>query len=139
MDSDNHDTQSSSSNYHRFPDIPFQWQHFILSIIYLTIIPLIPLGLEFWFTGSIKTQTLALTTAIYSVTIGSSSSSRLLFGVGIVTGILFSAVFGKVLQPGTELVGSNVACYATLIILSVINILGRWNEHMAEGKKFWRF
>lgn len=127
------------SRWRRVPEIPEEWQHFLLSVLYLSVLPLIPLGLELWLKGSLSETSLTLTTAIYSVTIGASSKNRLLFGVGILLAIIFSSAFGVVLGAAQAPKGTREACLVVLMLLMLFNLIDRWNDHMADGKKFWDF
>jgi hypothetical protein len=123
----------------RAPELPEEWQHFILSVLYLTLLPLIPLALELWLKGKLSETSLTLVTAIFSVTIGASSNNRVLFGVGILLAIVFSSAFGVVLNTAQPPNGTREACFVVLLLLSVFHIFERWNRHVVDGEKFWSF
>ena len=126
----------------RAPEIPNDWQQFILSILYVSIVPLIPLILELWFNGTISDTTLLITTAIFSVTIGASSKNSILFGIGIFCAIIFSSAFGVALKlKGSQnnIEGTSIVCVIVLIILIILNAWDRWNRHMVDQEKFWDF
>lgn len=105
----------------RAPEIPDEWQHFLLSVLYVSALPLIPLALELWLKGSLSESSLTLTTAIFSVTVGASSKNRLLFGVGILLAIVFSSAFGVVLHTAQPPKGTQEACFFALGFLTVFN------------------
>lgn len=128
-----------TNRWRRVPDLPEEWQHFLLSLLYVSLLPLIPLVLEFWLKGNLSASSLTLATAIYSVTVGASSKNRLLFGVGILLAIVFSSVFGVVMNATTPPKGTEEACFVVLALLTVFNVFDRWNRHMADHEKFWDF
>jgi len=130
---------SQPKSWPRAPRPSEEWQHFILSLLYVSLLPLLPLGLELWLKGTLTDQSLTLTTAIYSVTVGASSKDRLLFGVGILFAIVFSSAFGVVLKAPTPPDNTRAACFVVLTILTALNVTDRWNRHMVENEKFWDF
>lgn len=130
---------NGTNSWPRVPDLPEEWQHFLLSLLYVSILPLIPLVLEFWLKGSLTASSLTLTTAIYSVTVGASSKNRLLFGVGILLAFVFSSVFGVVMNASAPPKGTEQACFVVLALLTVFNVFDRWNRHMVDREKFWDF
>lgn len=131
--------EEKQNKWPRAPEIPEEWQHFILSVLYISLLPLLPLGLELWLKGSLSETSLTLTTAIYSVTVGSSSKSRLVFGGGILVAIIFSSAFGVILGASKVPKGTMEACIVVIVLLTIFNLLDRWNHHMVDRKKFWDF
>ena len=72
-------------------------QEYGACILFFLLVPLLPIILEWWFSKGISSQSLMITAAIYSITTGSSSSSKLIFIISIIIGIIFSACYGIVM------------------------------------------
>jgi hypothetical protein len=122
----------------KIPSVPSSWQDFILSVLFQLCLPILPILLEFWLTGKITEQSVTLVSALYSISVGVSSRSRLFFGMGIVAGIVFSVAFGVSAggQPPT-----NCKLFSTWAISAVfvIHACERWNLHVIEEKPYWSF
>ena len=123
----------------RLPGLPKEAQHYILSLLFQLAVPLLPLLLEFWFSGQIKPETLTLTAALYSVSVGVSSANILLFGIGIVVGILFSVAFGVATISPTKVPNCEILSIAAISLTFMIHAAERWNIHIADKKPYWRF
>lgn len=67
----------------RLPGLSSPWQEYFLCLLFHMILPLLPIGFEFWLTGEIDDKTFALATSMYSIAIGISSKIKLFFGLTI--------------------------------------------------------
>jgi hypothetical protein len=76
---------------------------------------------------------------MYAISLGVSSRSRLLFGIGIVVGFIFAAVFGKSMGEGPEV--SNEIAYPliTIFFVFLFHTLERYNRHVVERAPYWEF
>lgn len=82
----------------RIPGLPKGWQYFIVYVGVFMVLPLVPVGLEWIFVGSVSEQSVTLAAAMFPISIGAVSRSIGLFGVALVITISFSAVFGAVMH-----------------------------------------
>jgi len=127
------------SNLPRIPTIPKNIQHFVASVVLIVFLPLLPLLLEYWLLSRISAQSLTLTTAIYAISIGASSTQAVVLVLAIPVSIAFSAAFGVVISVGDPPKGCSIAAALTILAAALIHMGERWNRHVAEEKPFWRF
>ena len=121
------------------PGISQSYQDYLLSILYHLLLPLLPLIIEYWITSNVKESTLMLVASLYAVSIGASSRNRLLFGISILSGILFAVAFG-VLSTGTiQLSYCKIFAYVSIFSTFIVHALERYNMHIIEGLSYWRF
>ena len=119
-------------------DVKGGWQDFLFCIALHLTLPLLPLGLEHWFTGHIETKSVALTAALYAMAIGLSSRNLAFLGLGIVAGFICSAVFGFLsVQP--ELAHADTFAYAVILMVFVLHAIERFNRHVTDRVPFLEF
>lgn len=123
----------------RIPSIPVHIENFILSILFQMFLPLFPLFFEYWQTGVIKTETLTLLAALFAVSIGVSSRRKILFGISIIIGIIFSVAYGLSSNTSTPLVNSEYYAGGSIIIIFLMHAAERWNLHAIDKQPYWNF
>ena len=112
-------------------------QHFIMSIVFVVLLPLLPLAIELWHSHMLSAKSLTISAAIYSITIG-VYSSRSVFAVSVLISVLFAAAFGIVLaSPTSPLANCELASFVTICIISLTHSVERWNRHCKRGQPFW--
>jgi len=99
------------------PGVPYEWQNFLFCLLLHISLPLLPLGLELWFSGKIDERSVVLTAAMYSIAIGLSSRNLALFGLCILSGLLFSAAFGFLSTTPHGLHNANIGAYIAIAII----------------------
>ena len=117
---------------------PRKWQNFILCMSLHVTLPLLPLGLELWFSGKVEAKSATLTAALYAMAIGSSSRNIALFGIGIVASFFFSAAFGF-LSTQSRLAGAHTVSYSVIAFLVICHTMERYRRHVTEGRPFFEF
>ena len=123
----------------RIPSIPVHMENFILSIMFQMLLPLFPLFFEYWQSGGIKAETLTLLAALFAVSIGVSSRSKMLFGISIIIGIIFSVAYGLSTNTSAPLVNSEYYAGGSIIIIFLIHAGERWNLHVIDKQPYWNF
>jgi hypothetical protein len=123
----------------RVPGVPQHIEEYSLCILFHLLLPLLPLGVELVVLGHVEHKSLLLFLAIYPLSIGVSSRSRLMFGATIVLGIVYSIFFGMIaggvaMAPVTYLIS-----YLCLSAVVLIHACERYNRHVAERELFWDF
>ena len=103
------------------------------------LLPLLPLGLEFWRAGILSAQSTTLVAAMYAISIGVSSRSKLLFGLSIIISIVFSIASGSVVGGGVALPGCTKFALTSIAALILTHGIERYNRHVAERRPFWIF
>ena len=124
----------------RIPGINQEWSNYLTCILLHMLLPLLPLLFEAWaLGGSPSESTLAITAAIYAMSIGLSSENKAMFGLCIMVGVIFSAVYGQVSVSKNPT--PDVGIYAALAILFVfvIHAAERYNRHVVDCRPFLDF
>lgn len=121
------------------PGVPDHWQHFLLSLVFQISLPLLPLAIEGWSTGSLSNQSATVVASMYAIGIGSSSRNRLLLGLGIVISLIFAVAFGRSLAQGGSLPGSIASAQAAMAFMLICHAAERYNRHVAERAPYWEF
>lgn len=123
----------------RIPALPLHWQDYLLCLVLSMALPLLPLGLERWQTGAFTDKSLTLVAAMYSISIGVASRSRLLFGLSIFVSIVFAVAFGVIAGQGSPLQRSGRMAGYTILVVFLVNALERYNRHIFDRTPFWNF
>jgi len=123
----------------RIPGIPDPWQHFLLCLVFHILLPLLPLGIEWWSRGKLSTGSATLVASLYAIGIGGSSRSRLLLGLGIVVSIIFAVAFGCSLAVNGSLRQSVASAEIAILFMLLCHTGERYNRHVAEQMPFWKF
>jgi hypothetical protein len=113
------------------------------------ILPLVPLVLELLATGiasgqpRVSVQSLTLSGAMYSVTIGITSESKATFGFMVVVGLLNAVAFGTVaalvaihqtINYEGLIKAASIICIALIFF---IHAYERYGRHITDGRPFW--
>ena len=100
------------------------------------LLSFLPLLIECGAHGSVAPETLLLFMAIYPLAIGVTSRSRLMFGVTVMIGLVFSAFFGLA-SGGIKLpqLTFKAACYALGFVM-LVHAFERYNRHVADRESF---
>lgn len=128
--------RSHRRNMKPISDMPNVWKHFGASLAFTTVLPLVPLLIEFWAEGEITAQSLTLATAIYAATVGVSSKNIVLLVITFFASIIFAAAFGDVMSTGMIPDGCFVAAFLSLIAITVVHVCERYIRHVAQGELF---
>lgn len=113
------------------------FQEYGLCIMFHLFLPLLPVFLETWITGTVSSHSLLLCTAIYSIAIGNSSNSKLLFGFTILISIIFAVSFGIVAAGNDPLTYGRESAMFTIAFLFCMSLIEKYRTYITEGKLFW--
>ena len=107
-----------------------------MSIIFVVILPLIPLIIECWYGGKVSARSLTISAAIYAVTTGVNGGLALL-SLSVLISVIFSIAFGIVLaDPSSALDHCEKAALLAIIFLGIIHMLLRLKSHCLNGDPF---
>lgn len=130
----------------RIPGLPEHWQHYVLCLVFHLLLPLLPLGVELLVAQKVSVSSLSLSVAMYSISIGGSSKSRLQFGLSVVICIAYSIVFGLTVPgaPAAAQVSQTLANSSgygawALLFIFVYHALERYNRHVVDRAPYWEF
>jgi hypothetical protein len=121
------------------PGVPDHWQNFFLCMSFHILLPLLPLALELWRKNGVSTQSATLVAAMYAISIGGSSRSKLIFGLGVIISIVFSVAFGLSRGKDGGLPGSQGLAIGSILFIILTHGIERYNRHVAERTPFWVF
>jgi F0F1-type ATP synthase membrane subunit c/vacuolar-type H+-ATPase subunit K len=120
------------------PGLPSEWQNFLFCFALHVTLPLLPLGIEFWFSGRVDEKSAVLTAAMYSIAIGLSSRNLALFGLGLIQGVIFSAAFGF-LSKTPHLQSADIGAYCAIGFIMTVHVIERYNRHVIDQAPFLEF
>ncbi|EDN65893.1 membrane protein [Beggiatoa sp. PS] len=75
-----------------------EWHEYAASIIFVLMLPLLPILFELLVSYKIATSSLTIMASFYAIAVGVSSHERGQFWVGSITCIIFAGVFGFISQ-----------------------------------------
>lgn len=103
------------------------------------LLPFLPLVAELVVLGQIEKKTMLLFMAIYLVSLGVSSHSRLMFGATVIVGFLYSMFFG--LAAAGASVSESLLRYGYWILFlgMALHVLERYHRHVVRRHLFWDF
>ncbi|MEZ8687661.1 hypothetical protein BCU24_01225 [Vibrio cyclitrophicus] len=123
----------------RISGVPEHWQDYFLCILLHMMFPFFPVFLEKLLAGTVASTSLMLFSAMYALSIGLSSYSKLLFGITIIISLFFSVAYGVLVSGGKAIPDAEVYAYISLIVIFVIHMLERYNRHVVDRTPFWEF
>ena len=116
-----------------------RWQTFFFCVILHMLLPLLPLGFEFWSTQTVSDRTMTLAASMYTIAIGVSSRNQALFGLAILFSVSLAAAFGFASSERQALSGSGYASAGAILLVFVFHVIERYNRHVTEGRSFMPF
>lgn len=120
----------------RIPGITPGWSNYLTCILLHMLLPLSPLLFEAIALQAAPTRTtLAITAAMYAMSIGPSSENKAMFGLCTIIGMIFSMIYGQ----ATE--GLPVRAYAAfaMLFVFVLHACERYNRHVVDCRPFLEF
>lgn len=128
----------------RVPGLEAHWEQFLLCVLFHLLLPLLPIGIELWVSHRVTDTTLTLGAAMYAISIGSSSKSRLMFGFSVVLCIIYSIAFGVLTggtaqSPGAGSLFGNAYATIALLLIFLVHAGERYNRHIVDRAPFWEF
>ena len=131
--------------------IPYYWQQFGTCVMVHMIVPFIPIGFELLFLGHIRTSTLTITAAVYSIALGVSSESQLQFFFAFLVSMVYCGFYGVTVFYNssnsenspvhplfTESIIKNITAIG-LILVFLVHLVERFQRHVRARKPFVYF
>lgn len=123
----------------RIPSMSKEWQEYLSCLLFHMLLPLLPIMIELWITGTVGPAPLFLSVAMYSIAIGMTSSSRLIFGLCCAITIIFAIVYGIAISKAAPPPSASFAAKWALLAVFVIHGAERYNLHVVDSRPFWAF
>ena len=121
------------------PSLPAHWEEFFLCLVFHMMLPLLPIGIELWQAGMVSAKSLTLGAAMYVISIGGSSRSRLMFAAAVGFSMLLSALFGLLAGQVIAEAGAGRFAAGAVMVVFVVHMMERYNRHVVEQKPYWSF
>lgn len=129
------------------------WTSFFVAVLFLLLFPLLPLGAELLFTGTIMVASLSLVTATYAISLSISSRNLATWAVGFMLGFIFSTIFGWSSAPGNQQFhpahrvdagpaatgGALWAPTAMILVIFGLHLYERYVRHVKKKEPFPEF
>ena len=109
------------------------------------LLPLLPIALEYIEVGKVTVDSITIAASMYSIGIGVSSKSPLVFGIAIFSSIVFAVAHGDAMvtlaaKPSTPPNGSMItASIVGIAMIFVIHAAERFRRHVQFGDRFFEF
>ncbi len=113
------------------------WRSFSFSFIFIILLPLFPLLLEYLSTGTyfVSVKSIALAVAILVIGIGSTSNDLFQLIIGLFFGIIDSSIYTHI--SNSDIIG---ICIITITcIIMIWHLLERYDRHLIKGQRFFEF
>lgn len=123
----------------RIPPRASGGQNFLLSIFLHLILPLAPVILELWFTGTVTEKTMTLAASMYTIAIGVSSRNLALFGLAILLSIFLAAAFGYAATEGNSVPAGKFISAGAILSVFFLHAVEHYKRHVVEKQDFLRF
>lgn len=126
---------------------PEHWQQFGICVVCHLVLPLVPLGLEFYVVTYLKTSSIALAASMYVLAIGFSSTNKLECFVDVAIGIVFMFMVGHHLGVEAQLKTIELGMWNNsksfivifMVISFAIHLMTRYNRHIVGRAPFLEF
>jgi hypothetical protein len=123
----------------RFPEVRGQVAEYLLCVLFHFLLPLLPLLIEAAMEGAINHKTLILFLSVYPLSLGISSRSKFVFGLGVVTGLTYAIFFGIASALLTAPNWVKTLGYLCASLVALLHLFERYNRHIAEDRPFLEF
>ncbi len=123
----------------RIPGLPDYWENYFLCVLFHMLLPLLPLALELWQTATISEKSMTLAASMYSIGIGVSSRSKLMFGLTVIASLVFAIAYGIASGQQQPLSGSGTSALWSICAFFILHALERYNRHVVDQLPFLEF
>jgi hypothetical protein len=154
---DTPDTPDTSRGQSKASKLNEAWQNYGLSLVFVGVVPLLPILIELLVRGKVTEGSLFVTAAIYSITIALASNNRFYFGFFLVASIIEAAMYGSTVNGITahpvtgNLVGMEIvsnsssglseskAILVAILVPFVSLLVERFSRHVIVREEFFEF
>lgn len=134
------------------------WQNYGLAVLLIGIVPILPILIELIIHKSITEDSLAITAAVYSITVAVASNSKFYFAFFLVASIIEAALYGSITDSPSRSTISvwnfadiHITSYApsqntdngiflVAMLLTFLSLLvERYSRHITNREEFFEF
>lgn len=138
IDGSNQNKGSDETKKSKIPGLPVYWENFGISILLHLLLPLLPLLIELLQNGVVGKTSLVLAASMYTISIGVSSRSRLMFAFTVLASIFYASLYGLVSGQSSTTIAEPASIIGILATF-VVHAGERYNRHVADRTPFWEF
>lgn len=114
-----------------------KYTNFFCSIIVIVVLPFVPIGLQYVFKSQVSQESLALSVAMYSVSMVVNSGYFLLLLLSLLAIMGFSVAYGVIItSTNPTLVNCTGWALFTIIVIALSHIVERYNRHIKREESF---
>ncbi len=110
-----------------------------MALICQIALPLLPLGIELYFTKKVSDSGLSMAAAMFTLGVGVTSAYLILFIFSVIAGLWFSACYGFVLAGSTKLEYLSQSAVLTIALFALAFALERFARHVVKNEKYANF
>lgn len=116
-------------------------QEYGTCILFNLLMPILPLFIEEWFSGKITSSSLMMAAAMYAISVGSTSSNKMLFSISVSISVIFSACYGFVMVND----GNNLPTYSfefaaiSVVAILTTSLVEKYAKYVTNKQKCWEF
>lgn len=134
------------------------WQNYGLAVLFIGVVPLLPLIIEWLGRREISEDAVIITVAVYSVTVALASNNRFFFGFLLLSSIVVASMYGFAADPSrrshevishilgirtysfsTDIANNNWT-FSSIILISLLSVLfERFSRHVRYREEFFEF
>jgi len=114
--------------------------HFVASVVFFQILPLIPLWFEYQHNEGIAKDSLILCASMYAFATGFSSRYQWQLSICFLIGILLAGSYRPVHgEKLTALSLGNSVTFYTIVMVFVMHLIERYSRHVIDKEPFFSF
>jgi len=118
---------------------PYHWDNYISCIILHMLLPLLPLLLELWLTGTISVKSIPLAASMYTISIGISSQIKSQFVFTIIVSLLCTFAYGIAASQQSPLRLNNELSFIGIVAVFIWHLIERFERHIINRTPFLEF
>jgi hypothetical protein len=134
------------------------WQNCVIAVLFIGVLPLLPLIIEWFGRREISEDALIITTAVYSITVALASNTKVFFGAFLFASFIVASMYGFAASTSSgghevfgRFIGIRTYSYATggandNIFFALVMIGGflsvvveRYSRHVGNREEFFEF
>lgn len=117
-------------------DSALSWRQWAFALISQVLLPLLPIGLEKYFTSTVSESGLSMAAAMFCLSVGASSRYLVVFTLSFLAGLFLSACYGYTLAHPNKLAYLSLTSEGSIITFGAGFTVERFARHVL-GKEVY--
>jgi len=119
--------------------LPAHFQHFLVGVLVTVFFPLLPLGAELKYSGTLEVPSLYIASIMYISAISFAYENILIFICGIVISIYLALDYGSILLNNDPSSSTTILPATLVIIFGIVQTAKCYNLHIGQKENFLYF